>query len=70
MNLVAGNALSMLCGGKSIVEDVDYVRQSFDSFSHSQAEVSEPLVVKTDRPVLTQELNYVGDDASVKSACK
>jgi len=50
-------------GIKCLLEDLLDISHALNALSHAQAEVTEPLVVECDSPVLAQELNNVGDNA-------
>ena len=67
VHLFSGNAFSILGGFKGSLEDVLDVGHSLDALSHSQAEVTEPLVIDCDSPVLTEEFNGVWNDALIVS---
>ena len=63
---VAADTLPLLAGlVERVANDLLHVVESLDTLAHTQAEVSEPLVVECDGPVLAQELDRVRDDAIV-----
>ena len=68
LNLLACDALAVLSCLETFDNDRDHIGETLDALSHAQAEIAEPLVVKTNSPVLREELNNVGDYTSVKSA--
>ena len=71
--------LSQLFSGKSLAvfgsfeggsKDLLHIFESTDSSAHTEAEVTEPFVVESDGPVLTQELHDVGNNTSLVSAAE
>ena len=64
--LLAGQSLALfdglLCG---FLKDFIHIRAFLNIFPHAEAEVSEPLMVEGDGPVLTEEFDNVGNDASL-----
>lgn len=67
LHLLPGDAFAIFGGLKCFLEDALDVSHALNTLSHAQAEVTEPLVVECDGPVLAQELNDVGDDALLVS---
>ena len=66
---VAADTLPLLAGlVERVANDLLHVVESLDTLAHTQAEVSEPLVVECDGPVLAQELDSVRDDVVKKIA--
>jgi len=63
LHLLPGDAFTAFGGLKCFLEDALDISHALDALSHAQAEVTEPLVVECDGPVLAQELNNVGNDA-------
>ena len=59
---VEADTLYLLAG---LVERVLHVVESLNTLAHTQALVTEPLVVERDGPVLAQEIDCVQDDAIV-----
>ena len=68
--LLTRDALTVFGSLEAFDDDSDHIGETFDTLTHAQTEVAEPLVVKADCPVFRQELNYVGDYTSVESACE
>lgn len=64
-NLFSRQALTLRCGFERRVGDLLDVVQVTNGVTHAQTEVTEPLVVESDSPVLTQELNNVRDNTSL-----
>ena len=62
VNLVSGDTLTVLSGFEGLFKDALNISHALNALSHSEAEVSEPLVVESDGPVLTEELNDVWND--------
>lgn len=58
-------ALSVLCRIESSRKDRLNIVESTDGSTHAQTEVTKPLVIKCDGPVLTQELHDVGNNSSL-----
>ena len=67
VNLISGDTLSILSCLESPLKNALDVCHLLDTLSHSEAEVSEPLVVESDGPVLAQELNDVRNNALLVS---
>ena len=67
LDLVSSDTLTILCGLEGLLQDALNVRHVLNGLAHSEAEVSEPLVVESDSPVLAEELHDVWDDALLVS---
>ena len=52
LNLFACDALSMFCSLETFDDDGDHIGETLDALSHAETEIAEPLVIKTNRPVL------------------
>jgi len=66
LDLVAAQTLALLVGlVERLANDCLDISKALDALPHAQAEVSEPLVVEGNGPVLTQELDGVRNDAIV-----
>ena len=67
INLLSCDALTVLRGLESFFEDRLDISHSLNALSHAQAEVTEPLVVESDGPVLAEEFYHVRNDALIVS---
>ena len=67
LHLLSSNALTIFGRLKCFFEDALDVSHALNTLSHAQAEVTKPLVIKCDCPVLAEELNDVGNDALIES---
>ena len=68
LDVVSAKTLALLAGlieGKA--NNVLDIVETLDALTHAQAEVSEPLVVEGNGPVLTEELHCVWNDSVVES---
>ena len=63
LHLLPGDAFAVFGRVECFLKDALDISHALNALSHAQAEVTEPLMVKCDTPVLTQELNDVGDNA-------
>ena len=71
LDLVTAQAFALLVGFlKCLANDCLDISETLYALPHTQAEVSEPLVVEGDGPVLAQELNGVGNDVVVIAICQ
>ena len=67
-HLISGDSLAVLGRLESLFKDILDVSHALNALSHSQAEVSEPLVVDCDGPVLAEELYDVWNDSLIVSS--
>lgn len=67
LHLLPSDAFSVLGGLECFLKNALDISHALDALSHSQAEVTEPLVVESNGPVLTQEFNHVRDNALLVS---
>ena len=68
LDVVSAKTLALLAGlieGKA--NNVLDIVETLDALTHAQAEVSEPLVVEGNGPVLAEELHCVWNDSVVES---
>lgn len=63
LDQLAADALPLLRGlVEGVADDLLHIIEGLDALAKAEAEVPEPLVVESDRPVLAKELNRVRDD--------
>jgi len=67
VNLLSIDTLTVLSGLEGLFKDALDVSHALNTLSHSKTEVSEPLVVESNSPVLTQELNDVRNNTLLVS---
>ena len=61
-DLLSGNAFALFGHLKGFLQNSLDVSHALSSLSHAEAEVAEPLVIKCNSPVFTEELNCVWND--------
>lgn len=66
--LLAVKSKSLLAVLESLVQDSLHILKSLDTVSHAETEVTEPLMVERNSPVLRQELDHVRNDLSFLTA--
>ena len=66
-HLFPRDALTIFGGLKCFLKNALNISHALNTLSHAQAEVTEPFMVKCDGPVLTKELNNVGNYALIVS---
>ena len=67
IHLLSCDTFSILCGLEGPLKNILNVRHSLDALSHSQAEVSEPFMIESNCPVLTQEFNGIWNNTLLVS---
>ena len=55
---------------KRLANDLLDIYKTLNALSHAQAEVSEPLMIESNCPVLTEELDSVGNNAVLVAVCQ
>ena len=65
--MISGDTFTVFGGLEGFLKDALDILHSLDTLSHAEAEISEPLVVHGDSPVLAEELNDVRNDSLVVS---
>ena len=66
--MISAKALALLaCLVEGYSNDVLNILQALDTLSHTQAEVSEPLVIQSDCPILAEEFNRIWNDSICES---
>jgi hypothetical protein len=63
LDLVVRDTLAVLGGLKSLLQNSLNIGHALSTLSHAEAEVSEPLVVECNGPVLAEELNSIWNNA-------
>jgi len=66
-HLVSSDTFAVLGSLEGLLKNALDFLHSLDTISHAEAEVSEPLVVHGDGPVLTEEFSDVWNDSLVVS---
>ena len=68
LDQVTADTLALLTGlVECMSDDLLNIIQSLNALSHTQAEISEPLVIQSNSPVFREELNCVVNDVSIVS---
>ena len=63
LNHVSANALPLLAGlVEGMADNLLDIIEGLDTLAHAEAEVTEPLMVEGDGPVLAEEFHSIGDD--------